>query len=168
MNILLLAGALLLLLVCVGIGVFFLSLFKDSESRSEELPYEKKPFVFDAMTELTLFRTLLELYDDKYYVFPEIGYSKLIQVKKGVERKYRNKFDKKSADFVLCDKEHAVARLVIELDGTSHNSEKRMERDARVDKMMQDIGLPILHLKTSAMDKESVKRLVSEKLGRES
>lgn len=157
MSILLIAGPILLLLVCVGIGIFLLSIFKGVDSTDEELPYEKKPFVFDAMTELTLYRTLLELYGDKYYVFPEIGYSKLVQVKRGVEKKYRNKFDKKSADFVLCDKERAVARLVIELDGASHNSERRIERDARVDKMMLNIGLPILHLRTTAMDKVSVR-----------
>ena len=160
MSILLIAGPILLLLFCVGIGIFLLSIFKNDASAEEELPYEKKPFVFDVMTELTLYRTLLELYGDKYYVFPEIGYSKLIQVKRGTEKKYRNRFDKKSADFVLCDKERAVARLVIELDGSSHNSETRMERDARVDKMMLSIGLPILHLKTSAMDKESVQKQI--------
>lgn len=161
MSILLIAGPILLLLVCIGIGIFLLNLFNNSEATEEVLPYEKKPFVFDAMTELTLYRTLLELYGDKYYVFPEIGYSKLVQVKRGIEKKYRNRFDKKSADFVLCDKERAVARLVIELDGSSHNSETRMERDARVDKMMFSIGLPILHLKTSAMDKESVRSQVN-------
>jgi hypothetical protein len=159
-NLLILAG------VAIGlVGVYELwSLFVKGGSFSadveEELPYEKKPYVFDVMTELTLYRTLIELFGDKYYILPEISYSKLIQVKRGAERKYRNRFDKKSADFVLCDKERAVARLVIELDGSSHNSEKRMERDTRVDKMMFSIGLPILHLKTSAMDKESVRSQV--------
>lgn len=152
-------------LIVIAIGVVILSLFfAKAPEEEEDPPYEKKPFVFDAMSELTLYRTLLELYGDKYYIFPQMSYGRLIQVKKGEDRKYRNRFDKKIADFVLCDKEQAVAKFVIELDGPSHMSEKKIERDELVDRMMRRIGLPILHLKTENMNKEFIKEAIANAL----
>ena len=144
----------LLIIFAIGVALFNL-LFR--QSTEELLPYEKKPFVFDAMSELVLYRTLTELFGDKYYIFPQMSYGRIVRVKKGENSKYRNRFDKKIADFVLCEKDKAVAQLVIELDGSSHQLEKKMERDTRVDKMMAKIGVPILHLKTSSMDRNSIK-----------
>lgn len=38
--------------------------------------------------------------------------------------------------------------MVIELDGSSHDNESRKERDDFVDKVMERIGLRIVHIKT--------------------
>ncbi len=142
----------------------FLLTRKDEEKDEQINPYEKKTFVFDAMNELSLYRQLIELFGDKYYIFPQIPYARLIKVKNGMESYNRNRFDKKIADFVLCNKEQAVAKLVIELDGSSHQAEKRIERDNKVDAMMQQIGLPILHLKVGSFDKDKLKNEVLNKL----
>jgi len=152
-------------LVFLGIAFVVITQLKGISPKDEVVfPYEKKPFVFDVMSELTLYRLLLELFGDRYYIFPQMSYGRLIQLKKGVEHKHRNRFDKKIADFVLCDLERAIARLVIELDGTSHLSEKKVERDAVVDKMMETIGLPILHIKTTNIDKEYIRQEVLKRL----
>ncbi len=131
-------------------------------------PFEKKPFVFDVVSELNLYRVLLGLFGDKYYVFPQLVYSRLIQLKRGEHIRNRTYFDKKIADFVLCDKERAIAQLVIELDGSSHDYQKKIERDAKVDRMMRQIGLPILHLKPGNLDsgyiKGEVERLLAPKV----
>lgn len=159
--------AFVILLVVLGILAalkIFLTRSKEGEEESQPNLFEKKPFVFDAMTELALYRQLLELFGDKYYIFPQISYGRLVQLKKGVELRNRTRFDKKIADFVLCDKERAIAQLVIELDGSSHQSEKRIERDTRVDKMMQEIGLPIMHLKVGAFTNDTLKNEVLNKL----
>lgn len=135
------------------------------EVNKEEInPFEKKPFVFDIMSELTVYRMLIENFSDKYYVFPQMSYGRLIQVKKEEGRWNRNRFDKKIADFILCDKEKAIAQLVIELDGPSHNSIKKIERDEKIDMWMKEIGLPILHLKTSNLTNEYIKQEVIKKL----
>jgi very-short-patch-repair endonuclease len=154
------------ILVIFAIGAVIVSLFfrKAAEEEQEAFPYEKKPFVFDALSELTLYRALVELFGDTYYIFPQMVYSRLVQLKSGESLRYRTYFDKKIADFVLCDKEKAVAQLVIELDGSSHLSERKIERDEKVDKMMEQICLPILHLKTGNMDKEFIKGEVAKAL----
>lgn len=148
---------LLVLAVVVLVLVGVLALYKEffgGEEGVEESPYVKKPFVFDHSSELALYRELVELFGDKYYIFPQVPYSRLIEVKKGEEKRHRNRFDKKIADFVLCDKERAVAQLVIELDGASHSRAKTQERDAFVDRTLASIGLPILHLSVGASREE--------------
>ncbi len=130
--------------------------------------YEKRPYLFDTKTELELFNILLELFGDKFYIFPQVAYSHIVRVKK--ELPYRERFgylsriNKKSADFVLCDKVQVVPQLVIELDGSSHQLPKRIERDGFVDGIMTVTGLPILHIKTEKMDKEFVKGEVNRVL----
>jgi len=136
----------------------------ESVATEPENPFEKKPFVFDAMSELMLYRTLMELFGDRYYIFPQVVYSRLMQLKKGESLRHRTYFDKKIADFVLCDKEKAVAQLVIELDGSSHQLQRKIDRDSRVDTMMHQIGLPILHLKSGNMDKDFIKGEVERAL----
>ncbi len=161
----------LLLLGAAGIIVLGIKLLERSGSGGKKekeaeapLPIEKKPYVFDVMSELSLYRKLLELFSDRYYIFPQMSYGRIIQVKNGVDKWRRGAFDKKIADFVLCDKERAVARLVIELDGASHRSKRKMERDEKVDAMMAKIGLPILHLKTGNLDGEHIRQEVAKKL----
>lgn len=138
-----------------------------SKGKPDVSLYEKKLYLFDVMTELALFRTLLELYGDKYHVFPQINYSHLIKPKKTtfeLERKYRSSIDRKSADFVLCDKESVVPVLVIELDGYVHNFKDRKSRDQFIDSVASVSGLPLVHIKTTQMDKESVKQQIDIKL----
>jgi hypothetical protein len=139
---------------------------KKTESK-KELPYEKKPYLFDASSEFNLFKTLIELYGDKYYIFPQINYSHLIQPKKSnweEERKYRSRIDRKSADFVFCDKERIIPMLVIELDGYVHNYKNKQVRDQFIDDITGIVDLPLLHLKTKDLSKEFVKSEVDKKL----
>ena len=152
----------LVLIIVMGLFGFIISLFRVKEEVVENYPYEKKPFVFDAMSELTLYRLLIDLFGDKYYIFPQMTYGRLVQTKKGENLRHRTFFDKKIADFVFCDKERAVAQLVIELDGYSHRLGKKMERDAKVDTMMRQIGLPILHLGTNNLSREFIKSEVEK------
>lgn len=147
----------LLLLLSMAAIAIIVHFFGKPEVVEESDHYEKKPFVFDAMSELTLYRLLIDIFGDRYYIFPQVVYSRLVQLKKGESLRYRTHFDKKIADFVLCAKENAKARLVIELDGSSHQSERAIVRDGKVDKMMEQIGLPILHLKTDNFDREYIK-----------
>lgn len=155
----------LIVLVLFGVFNFISKRFGENTEISEvENPYEKKPFVFDVMSELSLYRILIDVFSDKYYVFPQMSYGRIIQLKENADKWERNRFDKKIADFVLCDKERAVAMLVIELDGSSHSAVKKTERDVRVDNMMTQIGLPILHLSTDNFDKEFIKNEVAKKL----
>lgn len=148
----------------VMVGVYFVILQFINKKKGEEKKdlsiYEKKPYLFDANSEFNLYKVLIELYGDKYYIFPQINYSHLIQPKKTTweeERKYRSRIDRKSADFVFCDKERIVPKLIIELDGSAHNLKSKQARDEFIDELTKIVDLPILHLKTSNVDREYIK-----------
>jgi very-short-patch-repair endonuclease len=80
------------------------------------------------------------------------------------ERNLRSRIDRKSADFVLCDREQIVPRLVIELDGSAHDLKKKKERDEFINEITESIGLPLLRLKVGDVDKESIRGKISKKL----
>jgi very-short-patch-repair endonuclease len=141
--------------------------FQSDEKKRDLSVYKKKAFLFDAVSEFNLFKVLVELMGDKYYVFPQVNYSHLVEVKEmdwKLMRKYRSSIDKKSADFVICDKERVVPQLVIELDGFSHSYKKTQVRDEFINDLMKVTDLPILHLRTGNLDKESIRKEIFEKL----
>ena len=129
-----------------------------------EFPYEKKPFLFDSVSELNSYKILLELFGDEYHIFAQVNYSHLIRTKDKYDRGDRSKIDKKSADFVLCDKDHVIPVLVIELDGDSHKLTKKQERDEFINRVMNDLNFPILHLKTDNLNKEFIRSEIDNKL----
>lgn len=156
------------IIVFVGYWLITKYLSKNKIEDKKELPYEKKPYLFDANSEFNLYKMLVELYGDKYYIFPQINYSHLIQTKKSnweEERKYRSKIDRKSADFVFCDKEKIVPKLIIELDGYVHNFKSKQARDQFIDEITGIVDLPILHLKTNNLDIEVVKKDIDNMIG---
>ena len=153
------------------VGVYFVILQFINKKKGEEKKdlsiYERKQYLFDASSEFNLYKVLVELYGDKYYIFPQINYSHLIQPRKTTweeERRYRSRIDRKSADFVFCDKERIVPKLIIELDGSAHNLKSKQARDEFIDELTKIVDLPILHLKTSNADKEFVKSEIDKKL----
>jgi very-short-patch-repair endonuclease len=109
----------------------------------------------------------LELYGDKYFIFPEVNYSHLIQPKKSnwrEERRNRSRIDRKSADFVFCDKEKIIPKLVIELDGYVHNFKSKQARDELINEILKIVDLPILHLTTNNLDRDFIKNEINKKL----
>ena len=110
------------------------------------LPYEKAgPLLTPAERS---FYGVLEQAIDGHRIFAKVRLSDLIEVAHGTSRRqaYRNKIDRKHADFVLCDAHSMAPRLVIELDDRSHDRLGRRERDAFVDAALEAAGLPILHV----------------------
>ena len=160
-----------IILICfvLALSIIFgvLSLFFSKRERDLS-NYVRRPYLFDTKSEFELFKMLLELFGDRFFVFPQVHYSHLVEVRKGLsfsERmKYWNSINRKSADFVLCDKNRVIPQLVIELDGSSHDLPQRQERDKFVDDLMNVTSLPILHLKTGNPDKEIIRVEVEKKL----
>lgn len=166
MNTLLIIGVVIILLV--GVGIF--SLFQKRENEEPDLSvYERKPFLFDTVSEFNLYKILLELFGDKYHIFPQVNYSHLIQPRKSTweeERRHRSRIDRKSADFVFCDKDRVVPQLIIELDGSVHNFKSKRARDEFVNELTKLVDLPIIHFRTGSIDKEFIRVEITKKLTR--
>jgi len=162
---------LFIFILFVGVIIFVVDLLnkkKGKDIKPDLSVYEKKPYLFDTNSEFSLYKVLLELFGDKYFVFPQVNYSHLIQPRKTTweeERKHRSRIDRKSADFVMCDKEKIIPVLIIELDGSAHNLKSKQARDEFIDELTKIVDLPILHIKTNNVDKEFIKSEISKKLG---
>lgn len=155
------------LVVIVGVVVLFKSLTKVGRKERDLSVYKRKSFLFDTVSEFNLYKTLLELFGDTYYIFVQVNYSHLIEVKPmsyAEQRKYRSSIDRKSADFVLCDKDRVVPQLIIELDGSVHNFKSKQARDEFINNLTNIVDLPILHIKTNNMNKEFIRNEVNNKL----
>ncbi len=87
----------LLLLGAAGVVIFIIKFLEQSGGKKQKtaeapLPIEKKPFIFDAMSELALYRRLVEMFSGQYYIFPQMSYGRIIQVKSGADKWKRATF----------------------------------------------------------------------------
>lgn len=70
-----------------------------------------------------------------------------------------------SVDFLICSKGYYAPLLAIELDGSSHQNEDRMERDSFVDRVCQGSSMPIVHIQRAGMyDTDELQNVLIEKL----
>lgn len=81
-----------------------------------------------------------------YTVFAKVRLLDLLEPRKDSKmyRSYFNKVQAKHVDFVLCDKK-MVARIIIELDDSSHNRPDRQARDSFVDEILENVGYKVIH-----------------------
>lgn len=109
--------------------------------------YRRKDF-FMTKAENDFFDIICRAVGDSYYVFPQVRLSSLLDHKV----KYQNweyalrYINQKSVDYVVCDKRYRRPLLIIELDDWSHNSNARRQRDANVEFILADAGVPLLRL----------------------
>lgn len=110
------------------------------------LPYQP---VAEVLTpaERSFYRCLQQAVGDDLDVFPKMRLADIFRVTapKGQYVKYFNMISAKHADFLLCDARTGCPRLIVELDDASHKQRRRRERDAFLDRLCADAGLPILH-----------------------
>lgn len=88
-----------------------------------------------------------------YTVFAKVRLLDLVEPVKG-NKKYKAYFWKiqaKHVDFVLCDYK-LVAKYIIELDDSSHDTKDRKERDNFVDKVVESVGYKIIHVRAITDD----------------
>jgi Protein of unknown function (DUF2726) len=69
-----------------------------------------------------------------YHVFPQVPFAALLTVDSKLSRKarwsIRNRFDRKIADFVVCERDGLQVVAIIELDDRTHDAKADRERDA--------------------------------------
>lgn len=95
-----------------------------------------------------------------YTVFVKVRLLDLLEPIKGTQKykTYFNKIQAKHVDFVLCDQK-LVARHIIELDDSSHDTEERQQRDKFVNHVLESVGYNIIHVRTITEDiKEQLKQ----------
>ena len=131
----------------------------EPEETAKSLPIEgayQKSWLF-SRNEKDAYQKLRALTDEAgYTVLAKVRLLDLLEPIRG-NPKYKTYFYKiqsKHVDFVLCD-EKLVARTVIELDDSSHNSKTRQQRDEFVDEVLTSVGYAVIHVKAITADLKS-------------
>lgn len=157
----------LIAVVFIVLKKYFPDIFDEKEKVSKSLyNYKKKDFLM-SRAEHEFFDILIELLTDKYYVFPQIHLSTILD-NKVVGQNWKGAFrhiDEKSVDFVICDKAYIKPILAIELDDRTHEREDRKGRDGEVERILNESGLSLLRFgNNGSFNKEEIKHLILEKL----
>jgi very-short-patch-repair endonuclease len=109
--------------------------------------YKSKPYLM-TYVENKCYHALVQAVADKYYVFPQVHLSAIIDHK--VEgQSWKGAFshiNQKSVDFVLCDRHYLSPKLAIELDDKTHERPDRIDRDSEVVRVLEQAGVPLLRL----------------------
>lgn len=88
------------------------------------------------------------------YLFAKVRLYDLVEPKQNIEKRQGHvfKIQAKHVDFVVCD-EKLVARLIIELDDASHDTQNRSERDKFVNTVLSNCGYKVLHIRAVEPEK---------------
>lgn len=126
--------SLIVLFAVLVIAIIALAALKGKASAPSEKPRRKR-----LMTdrEQAMYNRLRQSLPD-LHVLPQVAFSALLTA---TTRSARNTFDRKVADFVVCDAAFQVL-AIIELDDKSHKGRQR--QDAQRDKKLIDAGYCVI------------------------
>jgi hypothetical protein len=114
-------------------------------------------------TEEYLYKILLRIFGEKYYIFPQIHLSTLFDHKvKGQNWAAAfSHINGKSVDFVLCSKTDLRPICAIELDDYTHNYKTRAARDAEVERIFEQAKCRLARIKTSpTLSDEKIAKII--------
>lgn len=101
-----------------------------------------------------------EAYKRGLLICPKIGLKDLMEVtNKRHYMKYFAKISQKHVDFVICDEDLQVY-FALELDDSSHDTEKAREKDLFKDRAFKAAGIPLKRIRD--FDEVSVRKLFRE------
>jgi hypothetical protein len=113
--------------------------------------YDLRPSLL-TQAEKNFLEVLKKIVDDVYIIENQVQLSRIVSPADSgpnfVNYKDFNQIKAKSIDFVLYDKDYKPY-LCIELDDMSHLRWDRQKRDVFVNKIMEDVGLRIIHIQAS-------------------
>lgn len=135
----------------VGVLVVFIVfvVLKNTSGKkpSSKYSYTKKKFLI-SRAEHEFYVALVEAVGGEFYIFAQVHLPTLLDHKvKG--QNWQGAFshiNRKSVDFVLCDKSYISPILAIELDDKSHLSEDRQQRDGEIERILSEAGMPLLRI----------------------
>ncbi len=144
------------------------SLLKGKLRRSSinNYAYQKKEYLL-TKPEHEFFQTLETIIGNQYYIFPQIHLSSLLKHNlKGQNWKGAlSHIDRKSVDYVICDKTYLSPLLIIELDDKTHDRNDRRDRDEAVEQILQNSHLPLVRVPNTDINKiEEIKEKIYQVL----
>ena len=157
---------LFVVLIVVGLAIFAVYMAKknrSSENLDEKPPYFRKKTLLNEK-EQVLFHRLVEAMPN-CYVMAQVRLADIIGVKKCKNwQAWFNKVNRKSVDFVICNKSLEVLAC-IELDGKMHEQENRQKADKDKDAVLNAAGIPIIRIEANKLASiDEIKSLLEKTL----
>lgn len=146
-------GIILVLIKGIPLVIGILKARKASELENVKVkeiafPYTKKNIM--TPSELKFYERLVSAFPN-HLLFSQVQLSRALVSPPGREnRKWNNRINRMSLDFVICD-ENSNPVCVIELDDKTHLRAEAIKRDAKKDKALGAAGIPIVRIKVDAM-----------------
>lgn len=107
----------------------------------------KKEFI--SAPEKEFYAMLYKVAGDRYYIFPQVHLSALFK-NETVGRYHKLAFqiiNRRSVDYVLCDKTTLEPVYAVELDDPTHDKPDRIKRDNDVNKLFAQHHLPLIRFR---------------------
>ncbi len=143
--------------IIIGLIIFVLILIRTVLSSLSKTKKVFKNNLYSYTTKSSLmtkaesdfFIKLERVVSERYFVFPQVHLSSLLDHKvKGQEWAYAFRhINGKSVDYVLCDRQTLQPTYAIELDDYTHDQSDRKRRDAEVERIFKEVGLPLVRFK---------------------
>lgn len=115
--------------------------------------------------ETIFFKTLSNIINDEYLLFPQVHLSSILD-EKTTKQNWKAAFrhiNQKSVDFVICTKDSLQPICAIELDDATHQRKDRKERDKEVERIFNQAQLPLIRFTTvQSRDIESVRSTIQD------
>jgi len=150
--------------ICAVAFAVYTVLFSKKDNTTEikktMYEYQSKQY-FMTKSENDFFRMLDSVASDRYYIFPQVHLSAILDEKvKGQNWKAAFKhINGKSVDYVLCDRQTLKPVYAVELDDYTHNYSNRQERDQEVERIFQNAGIPLVRFNDyKALNEEEISR----------
>lgn len=104
--------------------------------------------------EQQLYHRLVRAYPD-HIVLAQVAFSQLVGVKKGENfTAIWNRYNRLTADFVICSKDFSIA-AVLELDDRSHDNPARQDADRRKAAICEAAGIALHRLNVNPLPNET-------------
>lgn len=109
-------------------------------------------------TEDEFFLKLERAVSERYYVFPQVHLSSLLNHRvKGQDWSYAFRhINGKSVDYVLCSRETLLPTYAIELDDYTHEQSDRRKRDEEVERIFNEADLPLVRFKNRNVSEQDI------------
>lgn len=131
--------------------------------------YKPKRYII-TKNELTFYNVLFEVAKDlDLLLLTQVSLYNILEPKNSLDYKtrgiYFNKIASKSIDFVLVDKNNCRIKLCIELDDSTHNQQKRIQRDTFLNELFKDLEIDFIRFKVSNYyPKDALKSKIKESI----
>jgi very-short-patch-repair endonuclease len=146
------AGVVVLTLVIMGIYVTVTGLCGGQGTGKSKTIYQysaKKYFLTRAEHEF--YDALGQAVGNDFRIFAQVHLSSILdeRIKGQSWTPARAHINRKSIDYLLCDKENISPKLAIELDDKTHERPDRIDRDTEVERILNQAGLPLLRIENN-------------------